>query len=1027
MRPSSFFCFHDAMTSSPAPRARPLDPWYSTFHDLMPHRVREILVVSSPYDAFTLEEDGRLTERIFTEYSELNLSSAPRITHVNTGASAMELLAQRRFDLVITMARIADTDVGSFGRKVKARFPAMPVVLLVLSERDLGQFPGGLAPTVIDHVFWWNGDARILLAIIKLVEDQLNAPEDTAKAGVRVIIVVEDSVRRYSSFLSILYAELMRQSNSLVYEGVNDLHRLMRMRARPKLVLAKTYEQAMELFLRYRENVVAVISDASFPRKHGGAEDPAAGFDLIKAMRAWEPEVVVLLQSADKENAARAAELGVSFVDKNSPELLRQIGTFVTESLGFGDFVFRLPDRTEVARARDLFQLEALLRTVPDASVEFHATRNHFSLWLMARSMFGLAREVRKVKSTEFRGISDLRSYLIHVLEESRRLQQDGVITDFSSKHTGPGWHFTRLGQGSLGGKARGLAFIHSQLARHRLQHRFEGLEVRIPRTVVIATDEFDRFMESNRVFEGGMANTDAKTVLRRCLGGRLSDGLMADLPQALAELKGPLAVRSSSLLEDSQLQPFAGIYATYMVPNNHPDPKVRLEQVCQAIKAVYASTYSDDARAYIGGTPYSLEEEKMGVVIQEVVGRTYGTRHYPHASGVAVSYNYYPIGHQKAEEGLAMVALGLGQGIVQGGLAVQFSPSSPGLLPQFGSAKDYLQFTQTSFYALDLSRPLVDFAAGDADSSLAQYDLRAAEEDGTLGLVGSVYSRDDDTIRDNVALPGTRLVTFHNVLKYDSLPLAPALATLLELFKQGMGGAVEVEFALDAGDWGKFVSGPRQAPSLYVLQVRPQATQALDAKVDTDLVHEAEVLCRSDRSLGHGVVDDLTDVVVVKRLDLEAQDTPAVAQQVGLINERLRAEGRHYLLIGPGRWGSSDARLGIPVKWGQISGARAIVETDFADRPVEPSQGTHFFHNVTSFRIGYLSLSNLDRHGTAESRRIALDWFAAQPTAFETAEVRHVRLERPLRLLLDGRKGAAVILKPAEPKVEDVPAGNGE
>lgn len=1000
----------------PAPQTRPLDPWYSTFHDLMPHRVREILVVSSPYDAFTLEEDGRLTERIFTEYSELNLSSAPRITHVSTGAGAMELLAERRFDLVITMARIADTDVSAFGRKVKARYPNMPTVLLVLSERDLSQFPGGVDPSAIDHVFWWNGDARILLAIIKLIEDHLNAPEDTSKAGVRVIIVVEDSVRRYSSFLSILYAELMKQSNSLVYEGVNDLHRLMRMRARPKLVLAKTYDAAMALFLRYQDNVVAVISDASFPRRTGVTEDPTAGFDLIKAIRSREPEVVVLLQSADKENATRAAELGVPFVDKNSPELLKQIGTFVTESLGFGDFVFRLPDRTEVARARDLFQLEALLRTVPDAAVEYHATRNHFSLWLMARSMFGLAREVRKVKSTEFRGIGDLRNYLIHVLEESRRLQQEGVITDFTARLDRTNAHFTRLGKGSLGGKARGLAFIHALLSRNQLRHRFDGMALRIPRTVVIATDEFDRFMESNRIFEGGMASTDAKTVLKRCLSGRLSESLMRDLPQALADMKGPLAVRSSSLLEDSQLQPFAGIYATYMVPNNHPNPAVRLEQLCQAIKAVYASTYSDDARAYIGGTPYSLEEEKMGVVIQEVVGRTYGTRHYPHASGVAVSYNYYPLGHQKADEGLAMMALGLGQGIVQGGLAVQFSPSSPGLLPQFGSAKDYLQYTQTSFYGLDLTNSTVDFNEG-YDVGLKQYDLRAAEEDGTFALVGSVYSRDDDTVRDNVKLPGTRLVTFHNIVKYETLPVAPALASLLTLFKLGMGGPVEIEFALDGGDWGRYPEAgrPPQEPTLYVLQVRPQATQAFDAQVDTESVEPAQVLCRTDRSLGHGIVEGISDLVLVKRLDLEAKDTPGVANEVGVINARLQAEGRPYLLVGPGRWGSSDARLGIPVKWAQIAGARAIVETDFADRQVEPSQGTHFFHNVTSFRIGYLTLSNVDRQGTAQNRWLDQAWLAKQTTTFETADVRHVRLEKPLRILLDGRNSTAVILKPQD------------
>ena len=479
----------------------------------------------------------------------------------------------------------------------------------------------------------------------------------------------------------------------------------------------------------------------------------------------------------------------MAFADKNSPDLLKQIRLFVTESLGFGDFVFRLPDknRTEVGRARDLYDLETLLRTVPDASVEYHATRNHFSLWLMARSMFALAREVRPRTTTEFGGTANMRAYLISVLAESRRQQQEGVITDFSSKHAGPGAHFVRLGTGSIGGKARGLGFVSSLLARNGLRHRFDGLQVRVPRSVVIPTDVFDQFMESNRILAQGLAGTDAKTVRDRCLAGRLPESLTRDLPQVLADMKGPLAVRSSSLLEDSQHQPFAGIYATYMLPNNHPDAKVRLHQLYQAIKAVYASTYSEDARAYIGGTPYSIEEEKMAVLIQETVGQPYGTRFYPHLAGVAVSYNYYPVGHQKADEGLAMVALGLGQTIVQGGVAVQFSPSSPGVLPQFGSAKDYLQFSQSRFYALDLARPTVDFLEG-AEASLGQFDLTAAEEDGTLALAGSVYSRDDDTIRDNLKLPGTRVVTFHNLLKYDALPLAPALAELLTLFKRGHG-----------------------------------------------------------------------------------------------------------------------------------------------------------------------------------------------------------------------------------------------
>ncbi|MGC4114231.1 MAG: PEP/pyruvate-binding domain-containing protein [Myxococcales bacterium] len=999
-----------ATTDARSPRGQ--EPWYVTFHDLMPFRVREILLVSSPYDAFTLEEDGRLTERIFTENAEISLSTAPRITHCSTGARAFELMAERRFDLVMTMVRIADTDVSSFGRKVKELYPSMPVVLLVLTEADLNAFPGGVDAKSIDHTFWWTGDARIILAIVKLVEDSLNAPHDTATAGVRCIIVVEDSVRRYSSFLSLLYAELMAQSNSLSAEGVNDLTRILRMRARPKLLLARTFEEAMGLYRRYKDHVVAAISDVRYPR--GGEEDPQAGFALVKAIRAEDPELPILVQSAEPENAALAAEAGVHYADKNSNELLKKIQSFVTESLGFGDFIFRLPDRTEVGRARTMWDLEQLLRTAPGGSLEYHANRNHFSLWMMARCMFDLARRVRPTKPSDFGGAEGLRKYLVGVVEEARLKHQEGVITDFSSKQATPQTPFLRVGSGSIGGKARGLAFVSSVLARNALKDRFGELQVRIPRSIVVPTDEFDKFIESNRILDGGLKNLDEKAILQRCLVGQLSQTLMGDLRRAVAHFKGPLAVRSSSLLEDSQLQPFAGIYNTYMLPNNHPDPEVRFQELCQAIKAVYASTYSADARAYIDGTPYSLEEEKMAVLIQEIVGNAYGTRFYPNASGVAVSYNYYPIGHQKADDGLAMVALGLGQTIVQGGQTLQFSPSTPNILPQFGSPQDYLRYSQRQFWALDLSRQRVDFTAG-AEASLVQLDVTEAEQDETLKLVGSVYSPDDDVIRDDLGQRGPRVVSFHNILKWGAIPMPEALAEVLRLFRDGMGCPVEVEFALDAGDWGRSVERgvePRP-PSLFVLQVRPQGTQLMETDVDTEAVDEDQVLCRTDRSLGHGCIETIKDIVFVKRQELEANETPAIADEVGAFNTKLTAEKKPYLLVGPGRWGSSDARLGIPVKWAQIAGAKVIVETPFGEREVEPSQGAHFFHNVTSFRIGYLTLSNLEHQHTAHRRQCDLAWLEGQKDFVETKEVRHIKLERPIRVLLDGKKSRATILKP--------------
>jgi len=988
--------------------------WDQTFHDLMPNRVREVLLVSSHYDAFILEEDGRLSDRVVSEYSELNLSNAPRITHVSTGARAMRMLAERRFDLVLTMVRIPDIDVSAFGRRVKQRFPHLPVVLLVLTEADLGEFPGGFDPRAIDVVFWWTGSATILLAIIKLVEDRLNIAHDI-ETGVRAILVVEDSVRYYSSFLSLLYVELMKQSESLAAEGLNDLHRLIRMRARPKVLLARTYEEAIALYDEFRTGIVALISDVSF--SHKGEEDPTAGYQLVREMRAREPELAVLLQSAEPDSEKMAVELNTAYAAKKSPKLLGDIRVFVNEALGLGEFVFRTPDRTVVGRARDAFELEQQLATVPAESIQYHASRDHFSLWLTARCLFTMAKKMRERKATEFGGPEAIRSFLIASLAESRLRRQEGVITDYASTQRGAALQFVRVGKGSIGGKARGLAFLSSVIARHKLADRFPGVTIRIPASVGVSTEEFEHFIEANHVVStdhGVLSYTDA---FERCMAGRLSDDLRQKLRRAAASFSGPLAVRSSSMLEDSQLRPFAGIYATYMLPNNHPDPEVRFSQICQAVQGVFASTYSEEARAYIARTPYSIEEEKMAVLIQEVVGQRHDGRFYPHIGGVAVSYNYYPVGHQRAEDGLAMVALGLGQTIVEGGMGVQFSPSDPSILPQFGSARDYLQHTQRHFAALDMTRTDVDWRSKTGGTRL--YELSDAEADGTLALVGSVYSSDEDVLRDDLRQPGPRIVTFHNVLKWSALPLAPALARLLAIVKQGMGCAVEIEFALDAGDWGQAsVDGrPRREPTLYVLQVRPQATPLLEGMVDVEGHAPESLVCRTHRSLGHGVIEGIRDIILVKRTDLQAFETPTVARQVGELNLRLLEQKRPYLLVGPGRWGSADPQLGIPVKWSQISGAKVIVEVPFDDRVVEPSQGAHFFHNVTSSRIGYLTVPKAG-HLTGDESPLDDAWLAAQTVESETSEVRHIALDAPLCVVLDGRLSRGAILKPDAPPV---------
>ena len=986
------------------------DPLWRQFHDLMPYRVREVLLVSSLYDFFILEEDGRLTERVFTQYSELNLSSAPRITHAPTGTAALELLAERRFDLVVTMIRLEDIDVQGFGRSVKRLAPGMPVVLLALTEGDLSHYPSAADPSSVDLVFLWTGDSHILLAIIKQIEDRLNAKHDCGAGDVRVIVVVEDSIRRYSNLLSVLYTELMEQSQSLITEGMNDLQRLTRMRARPKLLLARTYEEALDLYQSYRDNVFALISDIRFPRD--GVEDPQAGIDLVRTIRADRVAFPVLLQSAEGEDVHFADELQAVYMDKNA-NVLREIRHFVSINLGFGDFVFRLSNGDEVDRAQSVRELERALATVPAESLVYHFTRNDISRWLMARSMFQLAREIRPWTLDEAGGIEGNRERLIAILRRARRAEQEGGIADYAIDEADVGPPIMRLGTGSIGGKGRGLAFVRFLLAKQNAFEWFSGLQITVPRTVVLGTDWFDRFVEENELQDVVTAPVTDEEILRAFLQARLPEDLYDELKSVHDQLPGPLAVRSSSLLEDAHSQPFAGIYATYMLPNNHPDPKGRYSELAHAIKAVYASAYSEMARAYVANTPYALEEERMGIVIQELVGRQYGDRFYPTISGVALSYNFYPIGSQRADEGVVQIALGLGEAVVQGEAVLQFSPATPTITAQFSTARELFAGSQSSFLALNLAETTVDFIAGPR-ASLVRCGLDAAEKDSTLSVVGSVYVADEDRIRDGLHIAGPRLVTFNNILKWKSIPLAEALGELLRVFASALGCAVEMEFAVHMGDYGRHVprGQERTPPRLYVLQVRPQGcTHMLDPIRAVDFAPEA-LLIRTDCSLGHGVIEDIRDVVYVRREDLTHTQTPDVASAVGELNARLVEEDRPYLLIGPGRWGSSDPSLGVPVDWSKISGARVIVETSIGGRDIEPSQGTHFFHNILSFKIGYLTVSTVTK-AAPDRAMLDMEWLEKQPATAETAELRHIRLAAPLGVHLDGKTGTATILKP--------------
>jgi len=983
---------------------------YRKFHDLMPHRVREVLLVSSLYDAFILQEDGHLSEQIFLEYKELSLSSAPRFTHVTTAEAALKALENRRFDLVLVMPRLPDMELYRFGRKVKKLRPGRPVVVLAFESKEVNRLRALVSPDSIDAVFIWNGDAKILLAVTKYIEDRENCDHDIAVADVRVILVIEDDIRFYSSFLAHLYPELMKQSQSLFSEGFNRLQKLMRMRTRPKILHASNYEEAMRLIKKYRDNLLGIISDVGFPRE--GVHDREAGLKLIEEVRNCAPDMPALLQSFDEDYAAKAQELGVHFVNKYSTSLLYEIGRFLKDYLGFGPFVFRRPDGTEIMRASDVRELEKIIKQVPADSLEYHAQRNHVSNWLMARSEFELAARLKPQQVSDFPSVEDVRQHLLAELKKLREETRRGVIADFSVEKFEPDTIFQRIGHGSLGGKARGLAFLNLLLTSKPYNGMMAGMPVQIPQTFVLATDWFDRFMDRNQLHEFAYRTDDDETIATRFVQAELPNDLRENLDVIVDKVTCPLAVRSSSMLEDDMLHPFAGIYRTIMIPNSQSDRTARLQNLCNAVKLVFASTFFRNAKAYVENTAHRVEEEKMAVVIQRLVGQQYGDRFYPHFAGVAHSYNYYPLGPVKAEDGVMQMVLGLGRLVVDGGQGLRFCPRYPAVAPQMATPELVWKNSQNQFYALDLN--CCDITPESYIlSNLRLYDLPLALDDGPLKLVGSIYNKQDDTIVEGGDAKGPWVVTFNNILKHQSVPLAPAMVELLKLTSSGLGTAVELEFAVDMGDVGRRTrrGQPRRRPTLFPLQLRPTVTQDSLTELQVEVFAPEQVVCRSNQALGHGRVEELTDIVYVKNENFDPAKSPQIARQVGTINQQLRQDKRPYVLIGPGRWGSSDHWLGIPVQWAQISGAKIIIEASPSGYNVDPSQGTHFFHNITSLQIGYFTIppgsQPTDR---TNGNFVDWEWLDRQPALDETEYLRHVRLEKPLVALIDGRENVGVI-----------------
>ncbi len=967
------------------------------FPNLMPHRIQEVLLVSSAYDSFILEEDGLLTDLIYTEYVDLGLTHAPSITRVSTGEEALAALREHEFDLVITMLRLGDMDLQKFSESVRIIHPGLPVVLLISSEWELAQVTHRQEELGVDAVYVWHGDTKLFLAIIKALEDERNAEHDTRVGDVGVIILVEDSVRFRSSLLPLMYTQLVQQTRRVMAEGLNLMDKRMRMRARPKILVADTYEKGRAYYQRFRKQLFGVLSDVSFPR--GGQQDPHAGIEFIREIKDDLPDVPTLLQSSDLANRELASSIGAFFLHKRSATLLEDLRNFMLGNFGFGDFVFRMPDGREVARAGDLQSMARVLHDVPLESIEFHAVRNHFSNWLRARTEFALARKMRPRRVSEFKGLEELRRFLVRGIGDALGRNRRGIVEDFSRQRFDAGSGFARIGGGSMGGKARGLAFVDALLAGQNLDAEFPGIRVGVPPSVVIGTDVFDQFLDENRLRHSALCTEDDAWLTGAFLTARLPTKVIENLRAFLAITRRPLAVRSSSLLEDSQFHPFAGVYDTHMLPNNHADERVRLTQLANAIKLVYASTFYMSSRRYLEATPHRIEEEKMAVVLQPIVGAQHGEFFYPNFSGVARSYNYYPFGAMKPEDGVASVALGLGKMVVDGGQALRFCPTYPQALPQLADVDTFLNQSQRSFYAIDVRHTQAMPNRND-DQCIVRLDLDDAEKHGTLNWLGSVWSPDNERFYDGILRPGVRVVTFSHILKSDVFPLAALLRRLLEIGRAGMNTPVEVEFAAN------LEADPRE---FAVLQIRPCGTCVGHENIELGQFDREELLSYSAHALGNGLIHGLTDVIYVRPEAFDATHTPEMAVEIGELNDRLMAEGRPYVLIGPGRWGSSHRTLGIPVTWEQISAARVIIETTLDDFIVEPSQGSHFFQNLTSFGIAYLSVNPHSDDGFVDWA-----WLARQPARHESEHLRHVRLSKSLEVRVDGEISHAAVLKHA-------------
>ena len=968
------------------------------FANLMNKRIYNVLLIATKYDSFMLEDDGRVDEQIFNEYTSLSLRYPPRFTQVTTEEEALNELKNRNFELIICMPNMDNRDIFAAASEIKVHYPNIPIVVLTPFSKEGSKRIANEDLSAIDYVFSWLGNSELLLAIIKLIEDKMNAPDDTASVGVQIILLVEDSIRFYSSALPHLYKFVLEQSQMFAKEALNDHQRTLRMRGRPKIKLARNYEEAVRIFDQYRDNMLGIISDMSF--MHNGVKDPYAGYKFGQYVRKTGLIIPFVLESSEASNHVYAKELNASFIDKNSKSYPQDLKKKIMQRFGFGDFVILNPHtKEEIMRIKDLKDLQKKVFQIPDDSLVYHLSRNHFSRFFYSRAMFPPAEVLKHVDVSDYKDMDEARKLIFDLIVQYRRMKNTGVVAVYQKDRFDEYSNFARIGDGSLGGKGRGLAFIGAMVKRYpKLES--DNFAVNIPKTVVICTDIFDEFMETNELYPVALGDADDETILRYFLRASLPSRLIEDLMAFFDVVKSPIAVRSSSLLEDSHYQPFAGIYSTYMVPKIEEKYDM-LRTVSDAIKAVYASVFYKDSKAYMTATSNLIDQEKMAIVLQEVVGSRYNDHFYPTMSGVARSLNFYPIGNEKAEDGIANIALGLGKYIVDGGQTLRFSPRHPHSILQMSTMDFALRETQTRFYALDLKNMAEAFSVDDA-FNLVKLGLKDADAEGSLKYIVSTYDPYDQIIRDGYYPGGRKILSFVNILQHDVFPLADTLDQILRIGQQEMGRPVEIEFAvnMDPSDHTR--------ATFYLLQIRPIVDNKEIMDEDLSLVKNEETILSSTSVLGHGIVGDVQDIIYVKTGAFNSSNNQLIAYEIEKMNRSFTDQEKGYVLVGPGRWGSSDSWLGIPVKWPHISNARVIVECGLENYRVDPSQGTHFFQNLTSFGVGYFTVNPFKGDGWFDEA-----FLNAQPAVEETEYLRHVRFDAPITIKMDGKKSLGVVLKP--------------